>query len=88
MFKFRMLRQSDLATECDACGARFDLMTGGTCERCRRILCERHLHGSWARRMLHEFRRPVHCVRCRHEAAAGTGGASDGADHPARAGRR
>ena len=65
MFKFSMLRRTDLSTECDACGVGIDLMTGGTCERCRRILCATHLHGSWLRRMVHEYRRPVTCVDCR-----------------------
>jgi hypothetical protein len=65
MAKMRMLRQSDMATECDACGERFDLMTGGVCERCERILCARHLHGSWLRRMRHEVGGAAICVRCR-----------------------
>ncbi len=65
MFKQGFLRKSDLGTECDACGGRVDLMTGGTCERCRRILCATHLHGSWWRRMVHEYRRPILCVACR-----------------------
>ena len=34
-------------------------------ERCRRILCARHLHGSWLMRMVHEYKRPVTCVACR-----------------------
>ena len=65
MPKLRFFRPTDLSTECDACGTRIDLITGGTCERCERILCERHLHGSWWRRMVHEFRRPITCVACR-----------------------
>ena len=65
MEKLRVLRPTDLRLDCDACGAAFDLMTGGTCEACRRILCARHLHGSWFFRMVHEFRRPVTCVDCR-----------------------
>ena len=65
MEKIRALRPTDLRLDCDACGAAFDLMTGGTCERCERILCARHLHGSWLMRMVHEFRRPVTCVACR-----------------------
>jgi hypothetical protein len=65
VFKFSFFRRTDLSTECDACGAPLDLVTGGVCERCRRILCARHLHGSWWRRMVHEFRRPVTCVACR-----------------------
>ena len=66
MFKFSLLRRTDISTQCDACGAPLDLMTGGTCERCRRILCARHLHGSWWRRMVHEYRRPIECVDCRN----------------------
>jgi hypothetical protein len=65
MEKIRYLRRTDLGTECDECEGRLDLITGGVCERCRRILCAAHLHGSWLRRMVHEFRRPVTCVRCR-----------------------
>ena len=64
MFKFRFFRPTDMATECDACGERFDLLTGGTCERCRRILCKRHLHGSWLRRMRHELGGAAVCPRC------------------------
>jgi hypothetical protein len=66
MFKLKWFRSTDFATDCDECGQRFDLMTGGTCERCRRILCTRHLHGTWLRRMQHEFGTVV-CVRCRRE---------------------
>lgn len=68
--KIRYLRRTDLGTECDACGGRLDLMTGGVCDECRRILCERHLHGSWLRRMWHEFAKPVRCVRCRTQGSA------------------
>ena len=75
MFKQGYLRRTDLGTECDACGERIDLMTGGTCERCKRILCARHLHGSWLRRMRHELGGPAVCVRC---AAARRGGAAGG----------
>ena len=47
------------------CNKRFDLMKGGVCERCDRILCERHLHGSWARRILADVRGSSVCVSCR-----------------------
>ncbi len=63
--KIRYLRRTTMSTQCDACGADFDLMTGGACERCGRILCAAHLHGSWLQRMVHEFKRPVTCVACR-----------------------
>jgi hypothetical protein len=65
MPKLRMFRQTDLGTECDACNARIDLVTGGVCEQCKRILCERHLHGSWLRRMRHDIGGKAVCVRCR-----------------------
>ena len=74
MEKITTFRRTNLRIDCDACGTHFDLMTGGTCERCRRILCARHLHGSWLMRMVHEFRRPVTCVDCR----ANAGGADAG----------
>ena len=71
MFKQGYLRRTDLGTECDACGERIDLITGGTCERCERILCARHLHGSWLRRMRHELGGPAVCVRCAAERRGG-----------------
>ncbi len=71
MEKIKTFRPTDLSIDRDACGVHFDLMTGGACERCRRILCSRHLHGSWLMRMVQEFRRPVTCVDCRANPAAG-----------------
>jgi hypothetical protein len=65
MSKVRMFRETDLQTECDACNARFDLVSGGVCEQCKRILCARHLHGSWLRRMRHELGGKAICVKCR-----------------------
>ena len=70
MEKINTLRRTDLRLDCDACGVHFDLMTGGTCERCRRILCRRHLHGSWLRRMRHELGGPSLCARCASESGA------------------
>jgi hypothetical protein len=69
MTRVRMFRQTDLGTECDECGVRIDLVSGGVCERCKRILCTRHLHGSWLRRMRHELGGPAICVRCRSGSA-------------------
>jgi len=71
LFKQGYLRRTDLGTECDVCHERFDLMTGGTCERCRRILCARHLHGSWLRRMRHELGGAAVCPRCAEEGKRG-----------------
>lgn len=64
-----MFRQTDFGTECDACGGRLDLVSGGVCERCKRILCARHLHGSWLRRLRHELGGAAICVRCQRESA-------------------
>ena len=54
MGKFGFFRDSELATDCDECGGRVDILKGGACLRCRRILCFTHLHGSFARRLATE----------------------------------
>lgn len=63
--RFRVFAQSDIATECDACGIRFGLTAGGACVRCRRVLCAQHLYGSWLRRLAVDFGAPAVCVSCR-----------------------
>jgi hypothetical protein len=65
MTKFAIFRDSDLATDCDECGGRVDVVIGGACVRCRRILCFRHLHGSFARRLAADLWSEPICVRCR-----------------------
>ena len=68
--RVRVFAHSDLATDCDACGARFDITSGGACVQCRRVLCARHLYGSWLRRLAVDLgARPV-CVDCRATAGA------------------
>lgn len=54
-----------MQTECDACGARFDLVKGGVCEQCRRVLCARHLHGSFVRRLQVDLGATARCMACR-----------------------
>ena len=66
-----IFRKSIFKTECDECRKPFPVNTGGVCERCRRILCNDHLHGSIARRVAIAFGAPYLCLRCR-----GTGGQS------------
>ena len=67
MLGLPLFQKPTMATECDACGARFDLIHGGVCAACQRILCRTHLHGSWVRRMQVDLgARPV-CVACRRE---------------------
>ena len=65
MGKFGFFRDSELATDCDECGGRVDLLKGGACLRCRRILCFAHLHGSFARRLATDLGAAMLCVRCR-----------------------
>lgn len=62
----RLFRDTDVKTNCDACGAFFDLIKGGVCEKCRRILCANHLHGSFAQRLLADITGKNVCVQCRH----------------------
>jgi hypothetical protein len=62
---FRVFLQTEMGTECDECGKRFDLVKGGACLECKRILCATHLHGSLVRRLLVDFGARPLCVRCR-----------------------
>jgi hypothetical protein len=65
MRAFQIFQPSDITTDCDRCGGRVDLLKGGVCTRCRRILCYTHLHGSWLRRLLADLRNENVCVDCR-----------------------
>jgi len=65
MLKFEIFLSSQVSTDCDQCGGRVDLLKGGVCTRCRRILCYRHLHGSWLRRLLADLGARTICVQCR-----------------------
>lgn len=71
-------KKSIFTTECDRCGVKFHIGEGGVCERCKKILCEPHLHGSLVRRVRVAFGAPVICVKCRAQAerAAAAGAAS------------
>ena len=66
MMKFELFRSSQVTTECDACGGRADMLKGGVCTTCRRILCYRHLHGGWVQRLIADMSRRSVCVRCRN----------------------
>jgi hypothetical protein len=52
-------------TECDQCRKLFPVNTGGVCDRCRRILCNDHLHGSFVRRIAIALGVPNRCTDCR-----------------------
>jgi hypothetical protein len=62
----RFFRETDVKTNCDACGVFFDLLKGGVCERCKHILCDRHLNGSWTHRLIADVTNRHICVQCRH----------------------
>lgn len=64
-WRLHLFAHTDLGTECDVCGRRFDLIAGGTCVRCRKILCGAHLHGTWLRRLAVDFGAQPICVACR-----------------------
>jgi hypothetical protein len=68
MPKFEIFRSSQISTDCDRCGGPVDMVKGGVCTRCRRILCYMHLHGSMARRLLTDLGVEVVCVDCRTNA--------------------
>ena len=65
MARYEIFRSSQVSTDCDQCRGRVDLIKGGVCTRCRRILCYRHLHGSWLRRLLADLGAATICVQCR-----------------------
>ena len=60
-----ILRKSMFRTDCDQCGEKFPVNSGGVCERCRRILCNKHLHGSFVRRVAIAMGASYVCVDCR-----------------------
>lgn len=64
---FRVFRSSGLWTQCEECRLRVNLSRAGACRRCRRILCNTHLHGSFLRRLLVDFGAEPLCLRCRRE---------------------
>jgi hypothetical protein len=65
MPKFEIFRSSQITTDCDQCHGPVDMVKGGVCEECRRILCYRHLHGSWFRRLITDLGARTVCVQCR-----------------------
>jgi hypothetical protein len=60
-----VFRRSIFRTRCDECEKPFPVNTGGVCDNCRRILCDKHLHGSFLRRIVIAFGAPSRCVDCR-----------------------
>jgi len=62
-------KKSIFTSECERCHARFHIGAGGVCERCKKILCDTHLHGSLVRRIQVSFGAPPVCLKCRAQAA-------------------
>lgn len=60
----RLFRTTGVTLECDECRARFEDTQGGQCPRCERLLCDRHLYGSWLRRLRSHFGLRTTCVEC------------------------
>ncbi|HEX9563518.1 MAG TPA: hypothetical protein VF981_06095 [Gemmatimonadaceae bacterium] len=65
MSPMQIFRKSIFSSECDECGHPFPVNQGGVCDRCRRILCNTHLHGSAWRRLSIALGAPYRCVTCR-----------------------
>jgi len=60
-----VFKKSIFFSECDRCHVKFHIGGGGVCEQCRKILCDRHLHGSLVRRIQVSFGAAPVCVSCR-----------------------
>ena len=69
-FGFQLFLSTQMQTECEQCGVRFDLVKGGACVKCRRALCPTHLHGSFARRLLVDLGAQPICLQCRRGVTA------------------
>lgn len=63
--KLKVFHETNMRTDCDVCGVHFDMVKGGVCDRCRRVLCARHLHGSFVRRLLVDLGVAPVCLDCR-----------------------
>ncbi len=59
------LVKSNFPTMCEECRTMFDVVDGGICVKCGRILCFKDLFGSRLRRLMSGFGRPSVCGKCR-----------------------
>ena len=67
----RPFLSTQMTAECEQCAGRVDLVRGGICLKCERVLCAAHLHGSVLRRVIADVRGTSICTACRRAAAAG-----------------
>jgi hypothetical protein len=65
MAMLKVLRPSSMLGMCDECRASFDPVHGGVCSRCNRLLCGRHIYGSFFRRLQSFLGTPLICTVCR-----------------------
>ena len=54
-----------IAPRCEECGEAFDVLRGGICQDCGRMLCGTHLHGLVAQFFAVFSRGTPRCGRCR-----------------------
>ena len=59
---------------CEECGARFEMLRGGICAECGRMLCGSHLHGILAQFLAVFSREAPRCRRCRRTKASAVRG--------------
>jgi hypothetical protein len=59
-----LFRPTTLHMECDACHEGFDPIQGGVCPVCERLLCNRHLYGSFVRRLRGYIGLKTVCAEC------------------------
>ena len=63
-----LFAKSAIHLPCDRCGGTLSLSSGGVCRVCRDMLCDAHLHGSLARRLVvNLFGAAAVCTKCRAE---------------------
>ena len=63
---FSVFKSSNLWTDCEQCRLRVNLSNAGACAKCKRILCDTHLHGSFARKLIVDLGvGAVICLKCR-----------------------
>lgn len=67
---FTVFRPSNVWIDCEVCHRQVNMNRAGGCSRCRRMLCNDDLHGSFVRRLLVDLGlAPLVCVECRRKAA-------------------